>query len=313
MTPLLIALGCIFAVNLLPAFGPPTWALIVFFRLNSGIDLAPLVIGGAIAAASGRLVLAHGARALRGHFSPERRASLAAAEELLVSDRRRAAGGLALFAVSPVPSAQLFVAAGLLTVPLLPLTAAFFAGRLVSYSIYAGGAELAQQSLGGALTGAFSSPWGLALQAAMLLAIVALLRVDWSALLVRRRARSAAPDADVGAAPDRVGGSVVAALAAHPGDQPPAAAADVGVGRDPVEAEAPARADARPAEHDAVLGRAQRDPYAAAAELDHGPAAAADGLSLVPADRGGVDADAGRGGGGHGGGRERGGGEQDGG
>jgi hypothetical protein len=79
MRDYVLAFACIFGINVLPAFGPPTWAVIVFFRLNSDLDLVPLVLGGAVAAASGRLVLAHGARLLRGRFSAERRASLTAA------------------------------------------------------------------------------------------------------------------------------------------------------------------------------------------------------------------------------------------
>ena len=118
---------------------------------------------------------------------PARLESLAAARELLAGDRRRAAGGLALFALSPVPSAQLFVAAGLLAVPLLPLTAAFFAGRLVSYSLYVGGATLAADRLGDTFTDVFTSPAGIALQVAMLAGLVALLRVDWRAVLQKRQ------------------------------------------------------------------------------------------------------------------------------
>jgi len=94
-------------------------------------------------------------------------------------------GGLAPFALSPLPSAQLFVAAGLLGVRLLPLTAVFFAGRLVSYSIYVGGASLASDSLGDTLTGAFTSPLGVALQILMLAGLVALVRVDWLRVLAR--------------------------------------------------------------------------------------------------------------------------------
>jgi membrane protein YqaA with SNARE-associated domain len=184
---LAIALGCVFAVNLLPAFGPPTWAVLVFFSVSYDLPPVPLVVGGALAAASGRLVLAWGAGRCRGRFSPERLESLAAAREILAGDRRRAAGGLALFALSPVPSAQLFVAAGLLAVPLLPLTAAFFAGRLVSYSLYVGGATLAADRLGDTFTGVFTSPAGLALQVAMLAGLVALLRVDWRAVLQKRQ------------------------------------------------------------------------------------------------------------------------------
>ena len=113
-----LALLCVLGVNLLPAFGPPTWAVLVFFKLNSDLATVPLVLGGAAAAASGRLLLAHGARRSRGRFSERRLERLSAARRALTGDRRRAVGGLALFALSPVPSAQLFVAAGLLDVRL---------------------------------------------------------------------------------------------------------------------------------------------------------------------------------------------------
>jgi uncharacterized membrane protein YdjX (TVP38/TMEM64 family) len=192
VTDWLVVAGCIFGVNLLPAFGPPTWAVLVFFRLNSDLPAVPLVLVGALAAASGRLVLASVARRFRSRFSAKRLESLQAAEDALVGSRAKAAAGLGLFALSPVPSAQLFVAAGLLTVPLLPLTAAFFAGRLVSYSIYVGAASAAKDSLGDVLTDAIGSPLGIALQVAMLGALVLLLRVDWAARLGRERAQGGA-------------------------------------------------------------------------------------------------------------------------
>jgi membrane protein YqaA with SNARE-associated domain len=182
----LLALGTIFGVNLLPAFGPPTWAVLVFFRLHSDLPAVPLVLLGALAAASGRFVLAATARHFRSRFSAERRQNLQAAEQLLVGSRGKAAAGLGLFALSPVPSAQLFVAAGLLTVPLVPLTAVFFAGRLVSYSLYVAAASAARDSLGSVLGDAFGSPIGIALQVAMLAGLVLLLRIDWTGKLQRR-------------------------------------------------------------------------------------------------------------------------------
>ncbi|MGN6558118.1 MAG: hypothetical protein ACTHLH_08935 [Solirubrobacterales bacterium] len=170
-----IALAAVFAVNLLPAFGPPTWAVLVFFSLDFDLPAVPLVLGGALAAASGRLLLASGTRRLRPHFSPARRERLDRAEAALVADRRRTLAGLGLFALSPVPSGQLFVAAGLMTVPLLPLTAAFFAGRLASYSIYVGVASVAEKTLGDIVLDALTSPLGMALQVAMLIALAVLL------------------------------------------------------------------------------------------------------------------------------------------
>jgi uncharacterized membrane protein YdjX (TVP38/TMEM64 family) len=171
----LLAIAVVFAVNLLPAFGPPTWAVLVFFSLDFDLPKVPLVLGGALAAALGRFVLANGARRVRPRLSEGRRASLDRAQAAVSRDRPRAIGGLALFALSPVPSGQLFVAAGLMTVRLLPLTIAFFAGRLVSYSIYVSAATIAERSLGGVALDALTSPLGLALQIAMLVALAILL------------------------------------------------------------------------------------------------------------------------------------------
>lgn len=169
-----LAVATIFAVNLLPAFGPPTWAVLVFFTLDFDLAPAPLVLGGALAAASGRFVLANGARRLRPRFSAARRASIDRAQRLLTANRKRTLAGLGLFALSPVPSGQLFVAAGLMTVPLAPLTAAFFAGRLVSYSIYVSVATIAERNLGAVALDALTSPLGMALQIAMLIALALL-------------------------------------------------------------------------------------------------------------------------------------------
>jgi membrane protein YqaA with SNARE-associated domain len=192
----LLVLATIFGINLLPAFGPPTWAVLVFFRLNSDLPAVPLVLLGALAAASGRLVLAAATRRFRSRFSAERRENLEAAEEVLVGSRGKALAGLGLFALSPVPSAQLFIAAGLLTVPLVPLTAAFFAGRLVSYSIYVAAATAAKDSLGSVLGDSFGSPLGIALQLAMLAGLVLLLRFDWAGTLRRRSAKRAPSRSD---------------------------------------------------------------------------------------------------------------------
>ena len=44
----LAAFGTVLGVNLLPAFAPPTWAVLVFFRLQSGLNPVALVLEGAV-------------------------------------------------------------------------------------------------------------------------------------------------------------------------------------------------------------------------------------------------------------------------
>jgi hypothetical protein len=181
--------GAVLGINLLPAFGPPTWAVLVLFALHGDYVEPVLVLVGALAAASGRLLLAYGTRRLRRFVPARQRDNLEAAGELLTRRRTRSVAGLALFAVSPVPSAQLFEAAGLMTVRLLPLTAAFFAGRIVSYGLYVGGAtKLSETDTGEVLLSSLTSPWGVALQVAMLVGLVLLARVDWRTRFAGRHA-----------------------------------------------------------------------------------------------------------------------------
>lgn len=172
--------AAVFGINLLPAFGPPTWAVLVLFHLHGDFTVPMLVFVGAISAASGRIVLALGTRRLARYLPARHRDNLSAAGELLSRRKGHGFAALALFAISPVPSAQLFEAAGLMTVKLVPLTAAFFAGRTVSYSLYVGGANaLGNTDTGEVLLSSLTSPWGLTLEALMIGALVLLARVDW--------------------------------------------------------------------------------------------------------------------------------------
>jgi uncharacterized membrane protein YdjX (TVP38/TMEM64 family) len=101
---------------------------------------------------------------------------------------RKRIGALALFGifvVSPLPSAQLFLAAGLLDLPLGLLTWAFFFGRLVSYSIYVSLATLADRQFGDVIDQVFGSPWSVALQVVLLVVVCLLPFVRWHRFLTR--------------------------------------------------------------------------------------------------------------------------------
>ena len=64
-------------------------------------------------------------------------------------------------------------------------TLAFFAGRLVSYTIYVSASSVAADNIEKLLEGGFSSPWVIALQIAALLMVVGLALAPWSRLLAR--------------------------------------------------------------------------------------------------------------------------------
>lgn len=187
MVEYLLLFAIVFGLNLLPAFGPPTWSIIVLYGLNTELPVPAIVLTGAVAAALGRFCLAYGTRLLRHWVSDRTRANLESAREALEKNKRRGVLALALFALSPVPSAQLFEAAGLTGVRLWPFTLAFFAGRLVSYSIYTSGARAVEHlTLGETFRDTLSSPVGIAVQVLMLAALVALAKIDWAKMLARR-------------------------------------------------------------------------------------------------------------------------------
>ncbi|MEV6067594.1 hypothetical protein AB0L82_13650 [Nocardia sp. NPDC052001] len=183
LLPYLVVFATVFALNLMPAFGPPTWVLLILFKINWQLDPIALVLIGALTAGTGRYLLAAVTGRLGAHLGARRRSSLRAAGEYLTDHKGRSAAGLTLFLLSPLPSAQMFEAAGLIGIRLLPLTAAFIAGRLVSYSLYMGATTVAERNLGRAFTSSLTSPYAIAIQVTVIAALVILARVDWAAHL----------------------------------------------------------------------------------------------------------------------------------
>lgn len=180
----LLLVAVVFLINLIPIFAPPTWTILVLFRLNSHLPAVPLVLLGALSAASGRYILARVTHRLRGRLKEKTKADLTAAQEFLNEKRLSKYGGMVLFALSPLPSAQLFEAAGLLNVALTPFTLAFFAGRIVSYSLFVAGASTVKISGSkDVVTAAFKSPYSIALQLVLILGIYLLTKINWVKLL----------------------------------------------------------------------------------------------------------------------------------
>ena len=186
---LLLVFAIVLGINLMPAFGPPSWAVLVFFKLNWNLPAPGLVITGVVAAATGRVLLALAARRLGKHLPARYVARLGTVRDAMSSHKAGSWAALGLFLISPLPSAQLFIAAGLLEVPLAPITAAFIVGRTVSYSLYVGLATVAEHQLGAVLGDFFGSPISIALQLMLLAGVTALPLVDWTKLRDRRNAQ----------------------------------------------------------------------------------------------------------------------------
>jgi hypothetical protein len=185
---LLAAVGVVFGVNLLPALGPPTWAVLAFFRFRYPEVPAPaLIIGGAVAATSGRLLLALAFRAFGSKLPRKRQESLQVLGHAIGESRAGLVASFALFAIAPLPSAQMFEAAGLARIRLSRLLVAFFVGRLVSYSIYVGAASAAHQSLSRLLSKGLFSPQAIATGLVGVVLLLAVVLIDWPSVIDKAR------------------------------------------------------------------------------------------------------------------------------
>ncbi|MBF8252554.1 MAG: hypothetical protein HW379_896 [Actinobacteria bacterium] len=188
MNSLIYLILVVLAINIAPAFAPPTWTVLVFFSLNSQLPPWLIVIVGAVCAGIGRYNLARLTGLLRYKIKGKALQNLKSAQRVLEEKSHRKAVLIALFVVSPLPSAQLFEAAGLIGTRLIPLTLAFFSGRLVTYSFYVAGAtQLKAQGIGELITDQFTSIWGIVFQIAMIAAVLVLTRIDWSHLLEKKK------------------------------------------------------------------------------------------------------------------------------
>jgi membrane protein DedA with SNARE-associated domain len=179
-------------LNLVPAFAPPTWMAMswVGFNISEGNPFVFAVVA-ASAATIGRLVLARFARSLmRGRLMRESdRENIGVVEEWLKKRRKLTVGAFFLYALGPLPSNFLFIAYGLSGLPLRVIGAAFFAGRTISYSVWAHLGRFTSAFIdpesefeGGYLSGYFAIT-----QLGLLGFVYLLTKLDWKMLIEQRK------------------------------------------------------------------------------------------------------------------------------
>jgi len=177
-----MAVAVVFVANAVPAFAPPTWSLLVFLELNFDLQPAALVILGVLSATAGRTVLAGYMRRSTRWMPDTYVENMESAGRYLTKTRGRFIATLAIFFVSPLSSAQLFAAAGIMkSIRLRPLILAFAIGRSITYSSYVAGAHLVKHSsFGDVVLETLRSPWAIAAQIIMVIGVIALGMHPWN-------------------------------------------------------------------------------------------------------------------------------------
>jgi membrane protein DedA with SNARE-associated domain len=177
---LLLAWVIAFAINLAPAFAPPTWAVLAVFHVTTDLPILALTIGGAAASAGGRLCLALGARRLRPWLPEKDRENAEALGDFVTRHRNWRVGIVFLYCLGPFPSNALFIAAGIGRVPLASVTVAFFASRCIADTLWVWLAGAVAGSLRGAVAHQYTNWQFIVLQVLMVAAVLAVLRLPWA-------------------------------------------------------------------------------------------------------------------------------------
>jgi hypothetical protein len=188
-----ILFSLVFALNLLPAFTPPTWVALAFIGLTiDGINPIWLALLGAGAAASGRMSLAKLARVvIRGRLlSDAARENIDTIKDELQGRRKLTFAVFLMYAFSPLPSNYLFIAYGLTALPLRLVVVPFFVGRLISYTFWIRTASWAAERLNleSLESASYIGLYFLLSQILLIPVIYGFIKIDWHTIFRRSSA-----------------------------------------------------------------------------------------------------------------------------
>ena len=172
-----------FLLNVVPAFMPPTWAVLAWAHLQFDLPTLPLAVVGAAASTAGRCLLAVGSREFGERFVPRRwEANLHALAQEFGRHPTLGLPFLVLFMLGPVPSNHVFIAAGMSETRLVPLLVLFAVSRFVSYMLWIKATTVVAGSLVSLLS-PVAGGWAAALvQVAGIAVLIGLMQVDWAGL-----------------------------------------------------------------------------------------------------------------------------------
>lgn len=194
MAELAIVFSVVFVLNIIPAFAPPTWMALSWVGFNHPlINPFAVALVGAVAATSGRLVLAKLSRIIiRQRFmSDSMRGNIDFIKDSLDRHRTLTFGAFLVYAFGPFPTNCLFIAYGLTSLPLWLVAVPFFIGRIASYSFFVFIASEVSQYLAFEAADA-QRYFGIyfVISELLLLALVLLfVKIDWNHLVTARRLR----------------------------------------------------------------------------------------------------------------------------
>lgn len=155
------------------------------FLIHGHLPLYPLTIGGAMAARFGRLGLALVTRNYgRRLLSSGRGANLRRLGEWLEAKPRwMMTLAAALFSLGPIPTNDIFIAAGLTAIPLAPVVFGFVIGSSISFTVYDLLAKSAVSNLKDLFLGQWTNLGALLVEVLLVVLVIVLAKINWAQIL----------------------------------------------------------------------------------------------------------------------------------
>lgn len=174
----------IFGMNIIPAFMPPTWSVLVFFYLTYNLKAFPVVIIGAVCATLGRVALYYlTQKKFLNFFSNKSKKNLDYASKFFNKKKHITIPLMVAYAFSPIPSNQAYIFAGLTKIKLRYIAPVFFIMRLLSYSAWIGTAHLIDKNLPSIFENYYSRGATFLIEIIGILLIIVILNLNWKKYL----------------------------------------------------------------------------------------------------------------------------------
>lgn len=177
----------IFSMNVWPALMPPTWIVLAYVYLHYHLLLVPTIIIGAVFATLGRVALYYLAKHhLHYFFTKKSKKNLNSLSSYLNARKNITIPFLITYAFIPIPSNQIYIAAGIGGLDIKVMALSFFVGRLISYTFWILTTRAVSDNLQGIFSHHLSKTGSILVDIGGFILLYGLSMLDWKKLMKRK-------------------------------------------------------------------------------------------------------------------------------
>jgi len=183
----MVLLLIIILVNLMPAFAPPTWTILVVFLVKYDLNIYATIACGVCGATIGRFILSHYIGWFSHQvFNEKQHKNLSYLGNKFGDTHTKNFYFTFIYSLTPLSTTVLFVAAGMAKIKATFVLLGFFCGRIVSYSVLAFSTKALAHNFSDITNGIFS--WKSTISSLGGIAVIFLfIFTDWITLFEKKK------------------------------------------------------------------------------------------------------------------------------